>query len=431
MLTATTDRKRPPPILSEESAASAPLTADTTLELADGLSLVWAKGALHMSVGPRRLRGDRYTLAILDVFSRPRSVKAGLDELEERIRGAPAWVEVIARIKALHNVGFLVQPGGEGVLRRAHEKRFDSAPVHITMLNDERRTSAFQAAIRRTVRSGDVVLDIGTGTGVLAVTAAKVGARHVYAVEATPMSNAARRLAEANGVAERVTVIEAHSFDVDLPERAQVLVSEIIGDDPLGEQILPTFVDARRRLLAEGARVIPSSLDIFALPVEVPVERMRAFRFTLAQTEVWSERYGLNFDSLAVTSAENDHLTHVNSYESRDWERLSEPVLLAKVDLVRPQERPMDRKMILRPTATGDISGALVYFTADLAPGIRLSLHPDDAAPSNSWGNILYLFAAPIHVIRDEEVGLRYQYDGRGSRLALVPAPRRRPDGSG
>ncbi len=405
---------------SKTTAAGTSLTAETTLHVADGLSIERVNGVFQLSLGQRRLRGDRYTLPILDVFSRPTTVKQGLEDLDSRIKGTPGWVEVIAHVKALHQLGVLVTPGLTAGLRRAHEKRFDSAPVHAKMLDDEKRTASFQSAVRRLVEPGDVVLDIGTGTGVLAVTAARAGARRVYAVEATPMSTAARRLAETNGVGDRVTVIEAHSFDVDLPERADVLVSEIIGDDPLGEQILPTFEDARARLLTGEARIIPSRVQVCALPLEVPAKSMERFRFTAARATAWTERYGLDFSGLASTSEESDHLVHVNSHETRHWKRLSGPVLVADVDLLSATTQAIDRELVFAAHDSGSLSGVLLFFAADLAPGIRLSLHPDDATASNSWGNLLYLLARPCDVVRNQEIFLRYRYEGHRSRVEVI-----------
>lgn len=404
---------------TSKSITGAALTGETTLQVADGISITRANGVFQLSVGQRRLRADRYTLPILDVFSRPKTVKHALEDLDSRIKGTPGWVAMIAHIKALHELGVLVAPGVTPALRRAHERRFDSAPVHITMLDDEKRTSRFQAAIRRLVKRGDVVLDIGTGTGVLAVTAAKAGARHVYAVETTPMSTAARRLAETNGVGDRVTVIEAHSFDVELPERADLLVSEIIGDDPLGEQILPTFEDARARLLTSEARFIPARLQIWGLPLEVPAERIERFRFSSSRAATWTERYGLDFGGLVSTSEQNDHLVHVNSRETRHWKRLSAPVLVTDVDLVSAATQPMNREVVVAAQDDGSLSGVLVFFSAELAPGIRLSLHPDDASASNSWGSVLYLLAKPLPVVANQEMHLRYRYDGHRSRVEV------------
>ena len=93
------------------------------------------------------------------------------------------------------------------------------------MLEDEARMSGYHTAIRDNAAThfeGKVVLDCGTGTGILAVWAAKAGARHVYAVEATKMAQHARTLVQANGLSDTVSVIEGKIEDITLPEKVSV-----------------------------------------------------------------------------------------------------------------------------------------------------------------------------------------------------------------
>ena len=111
------------------------------------------------------------------------------------------------------------------------------------------------------------MLDIGTGSGILAVAAARAGARHVYAVEATDIAAVAERVFAANGVQDRVTLIAGWSRQIELPEPADLLMSEIIGSEPFEEEILETTLDARRRLLKPGARLIPNTFTLLARPL--------------------------------------------------------------------------------------------------------------------------------------------------------------------
>ena len=396
------------------------LTKQTLLVVADGISTVLNSGIWDLHIGTIRLRGNRYTLAILDAFATPRTLEDALKEITRELAATPAWVEVVANVKAFHELGILVQPDAGQTARRSHASRFDSEPVHIKMLNDEARTRQFQSAIRQTVRPGDVVVDIGTGTGILAVTAARAGARHVYALEATGMSRVAQRMVEANGLSDRVTILQAHSFDVELPEKADVLVSEIIGDDPLGEQIVPTFADARRRLLASGARVIPARLQIRVLPLDVPSSVAEQLRFTAARAEAWASEYGLDFSGLVATSLEHDHRVKVSSYEARPWPRVAEAVTVADVDLLEAEADLVDTTVSFHAVQSGRISGVLVFFAADLGGTERLSIHPDDTGPTNSWGSVLQLFARSVDVVAGASIDLHYRFDDRGSRIELI-----------
>ena len=120
------------------------------------------------------------------------------------------------------------------------------------MLADEVRMQAYVRALRQTVKPGMVVLEIGTGPGIMAVLACHLGARRVYAIESSPIIQLARGIAAANGCADKIEFIEGVSTQVTAPIQADVIVSDLRGAVPLLETHIPSIVDARRRFLAPG-----------------------------------------------------------------------------------------------------------------------------------------------------------------------------------
>src|SRR5688500_17948717 len=104
------------------------------------------------------------------------------------------------------------------------------------MLADRVRMDAYEAALARVVRPGSVVLDIGTGTGMMALIACRLGARRVYAVDPGDSVHLARAVARSAGFADRIELIQDVSTRVELPERADVVVSDLRGVLPLFEQ---------------------------------------------------------------------------------------------------------------------------------------------------------------------------------------------------
>lgn len=134
---------------------------------------------------------------------------------------------------------------------------------HAAIANDQARLAAYDAALRRAVKPGDCVLEIGTGSGILAMMAARAGAAEVITCEMNPViAERARQIIAQNGYADRVRVIAKHSdalrLGVDLSRRADVLVSEIIGTSLLGENVLPVMDMVADRLLREGGAMIPA-----------------------------------------------------------------------------------------------------------------------------------------------------------------------------
>src|SRR5271170_7083584 len=105
----------------------------------------------------------------------------------------------------------------------------DASPyAHEAMLMDRIRCDAYQDAIRRTVKPGNVVVDLGAGTGLLSFFALQAGARHVFAIEKSGIAEVAAELVEANGFRDRITLIRENSKRVRLPERCNVLITETL-----------------------------------------------------------------------------------------------------------------------------------------------------------------------------------------------------------
>src|SRR2546427_571788 len=117
-----------------------------------------------------------------------------------------------------------------------------SIPEHGGMMADRVRMDAYTHALRQAVKPGSVVLDIGTGTGMFALLACQFGARAVYAVE--PDGDAlqvAREIAAANGYGARIQFIQDLSTRISVPERADVMISDLRGAVPLFQQHLPSI----------------------------------------------------------------------------------------------------------------------------------------------------------------------------------------------
>jgi type II protein arginine methyltransferase len=133
---------------------------------------------------------------------------------------------------------------------------------HAKMLEDGARNDCYDRALQRAVRPGSIVLDIGSGSGLLAMMAARAGAAHVYSCEAVPaIAETAREIVAANGFADRVTILSRHSTDLDrerdLGGGADIVVSEILADNLLSECVIASLDHAARHLARPGARFIP------------------------------------------------------------------------------------------------------------------------------------------------------------------------------
>src|SRR5882762_2567167 len=146
--------------------------------------------------------------------------------------------------------------------------RFYDLPTYGKMMTDRVRTGAYCQALALAVKPDDVVVDLGACAGIFTLHACRLGARLVHAIEPNDAIQIAREVVHANGFSQQVTFHQAMSFQVELAEPCDVLITDPRGVLPLYEQAIPTIIDARRRLLKPGGVLIPQRDTIWAALVE-------------------------------------------------------------------------------------------------------------------------------------------------------------------
>jgi protein arginine N-methyltransferase 7 len=138
-----------------------------------------------------------------------------------------------------------------------------NVPPYFSMVRDSIRHGVYEKAFHRAIQPGSHVLDIGAGTGLFAMIAARAGAAEVVTCEANPtVAAAVSQVIARNDLADRVRVVAKHSADleigVDLARPADVLIWDTLSHDMIGAGALPTVEQAVRRLLRPGAPAIPA-----------------------------------------------------------------------------------------------------------------------------------------------------------------------------
>ena len=305
---------------------------------------------------------------------------------------------------------------------------------HFPMVNDRPRNDAFAAAIMRAVTSKrpDLVLDIGSGTGLLAMLAAKAGAPRVLAVEMTPeLASIAKGLVASHGLEESVRVMPCHSSKVHLDptldptydpskpnkdkwqRRADLLVFEILGTDPLCEGLLPALRDARTRLLQPTATVIPCELEVHAVFVESE---------ELARLNSVSEPVaGLDLSALNRLS----HRTRAVRLSELRHEMLTNPVmaLRLKLDKLEAPAAEGEAEIELPVKHSGKAHAIVAWFTAylDERRTILVSTAPGVAEPMRgySWGQSAHFLPAGTRLKANETVRLKTRWTDKGISFAL------------
>lgn len=277
------------------------------------------------------------------------------------------------------------------------------------MLHDNRRTTDYLAAIAVAVQPGDVVVDVGTGNGILALAAARAGARAVYAVEATDIADIAEQVFELNGVGDRVTVLRGWSHHVDLPELADVLVTETIGSEPLEEDILGAVLDARKRMLKPGAVMIPNRLTLLARPLLLPDEAARQRSIGPAAIERWKRLYDVDFQPLLDAAFPEPLQDPIEAETAAQWPPVGPVVDLVTIDLATFEHPYVAATAALRVDPPGTVNAVAVTFRADLHGEIEHTLDPW-RWPLSSWATSVWVLPEPLTLGADEELVVAYRH---------------------
>jgi len=240
---------------------------------------------------------------------------------------------------------------------------------HRQYLADASRLSAFRQAIEEVVTPGDIVLDLGAGTGILGLMACRAGAKRVYAVDEGSIIGLARNVAEANGFRDRICHIKGLSTRVELPERVDVVLADQIGRFGFESGILEYFQDARARFLKPGGLMVPDEIGL----VVAPVEHQELF----GQIEFWSRTQG-GFDFRAASS-----IAANTGYPARfdSTHLLGAPAQAISLRLLSASMDALNVESVLVAARPGTLHGIGGWFEAKLSPRVTLTNSPLAARP--------------------------------------------------
>lgn len=278
-------------------------------------------------------------------------------------------------------------------LRRARRRNFPA--WHLQLLSDTARNSRFDAAIRQAVGADDLVLDIGSGSGLLAMMAVRAGAADVVACEMNSLiAPVTRRVLADNSMSDKIQLIEAKSTGLrvgrELPRPADVILAEVVDAGLLGEGILPTMRHAVGHLASENVRLVPSAARIYCALVRAP-------KLRLVNPVAQIEGFDLSaFDAFRIP------WEYVGIDARREPYQLLSPVVEAlTLDFYRPPVSPAvaaghRHDLEFTPLESGACDGVMFWFELDLGEGLTLNSGPD--GDEVHWGQALYFFERELQL---------------------------------
>ncbi len=148
------------------------------------------------------------------------------------------------------------------------DKAFSSIDFVGQCLVDEERTNAFRKAIRATVKKNDIVLDLGTGSGVMALYAAKAGAKKVFAIEFDPfVASIAKKIFQANqSIMKKLSLLLEDARTVSFPRKVKfdVVISEMLTTAMIDEPQVKAINNLHAKgLVNTSTQFIPERHDTF------------------------------------------------------------------------------------------------------------------------------------------------------------------------
>jgi len=269
------------------------------------------------------------------------------------------------------------------------------------MIADKVRMDPYVYALKAVIEQGSVVLDIGTGTGMHALLACKFGARLVYAVEPNDAIHLARELAVENGFADRIEFIQDISTHVSLPEKADVIVSDLRGVLPLHGRHISDIIDARGRFLAPGGVLIPKRDTIWVSLVEA-----RAVYHDL--TTPWDYPYGLSMTAAEKVVLNDWSDENPDTFSKRSL--LMEPQIWAEIDYAsidNPEVNPS--RIIQKATRGGTAHGLLLWFDGEIADGIHVFNGPGAEKVAEVYGCGFFPLLEPVAIVEGDTITLDIQ----------------------
>ena len=268
------------------------------------------------------------------------------------------------------------------------ERIFSQKP----MIADQVRMEAYRKAIHEVVKKGDVVADIGTGSGILAFFALQAGARKVYAIEQRKIIEEAEELAKLDGMEERIVFIKGRSDRIELPEKVDVITSEILGHFGYEEHVTRFKIDARKRFLKSEGRLVPAWLELYLFPV--------------TSESIWNDYigfwrddcYGLDFSAVRDAASSQIYATDCSTKASP----LAPPSKISHVNFYEVEKVPFlfQGKSVIQKR--GPFHGWVGYFQSGLSPSVVLSTSPE--RPKTHWMQTFFPMKDVIMLEKGDEV---------------------------
>jgi len=264
------------------------------------------------------------------------------------------------------------------------------------MIADAPRMDAYVSALLQAIKPDSVVVDLGCGPGFFAIVACRLGARRVFAIEPSAVIQIGRDAAREYGFNDRIEFVQDLSTKVTLPEKADVIVSDLRGVLPWFQQSITSIIDARTRFLRPGGILIPRLDRLWAAVVEAPARYAEI-------VSPWED----NGNGVALNSGRGFVVNFWSKLRVSTESLLGQAVVWHELDYERVEDANICKDISLRVARRGTAHGLAIWFDSELLDGTGFSNAPGSA--ELIYGQGFFPFEQPLEVAAGDRVEVRLE----------------------
>ena len=277
-------------------------------------------------------------------------------------------------------------------------------PWHVSMINDDDRNNFYLSALKTVINTNSNVFEIGTGSALLSIMAANLGAKEINTCETNSiMANTATKIIADNNLSKKINVIQKKSNDIivgkDINKPADVLVSEIFSSNLLSEDVLPSLEDAKKRLILKDAKIIPEYGSIM----------ISLFGGDDIGKNIYTEKFEniklKKFNSIIAKK-------HILHRQDLKIDLMSNAFEAFRFDFVNKDNFPSENKRIeITAIKKGRSYGIIQWIKLEMGNGLKHENHPTNLTKASGWQKVLYVFDDPIELSIGQKVVITAKHE--------------------